>query len=202
MKTVYHYTCLAHIQDILHAGAILTSDPLLGHKTHGQPVVWLTTDAECKYQHGLQHAALGGLLTGTLVDDETRIKWDKTRIRFTIALPNSHVKRWRAWNHEHCGNPDLRTQLIKASGGGSFTWRVVEHPVMSDRWIEVLDTVTGEQLWQPTRRPPKPPRCDECQQLIQRPGQVVNDGHKLSCSEGPRAKISFPVVVPAKDKFL
>lgn len=196
MKTVYHYTCLALLPNILEDGVLKTSSPLLGHATHGQPVVWLTIDGECKYRHALTIDSPSDLFGHPQADEQTRELWDKTRVRFTIALPNAHVKKWRAWHLEHCGNPELRNQLIKASAGGSWTWRVVEHPIMSDRWVEVLDRVTGKTLWTPTRRPP-PIRCEECRQLIQRPGQVVNDGHKLDCSAGPRANMQavFPVNV-------
>jgi hypothetical protein len=187
MKTLYHYTCLAHVEKIIADGRIMPTDScLFTDRAKGdKSVVWLTTDAECKYPHGLQFSGLAGFLTGKQMDDETRERWDKTRVRITLALPNSHVFKWRAWHDQQHGEDIMRRRLIKSAGGGSSTWRVVEHPIMSDRWIEVLDRQTGQPLWAPTRRAPQN-RCSECRQFVPREN-TVNAGHKMDCSAGPRA---------------
>ncbi|MGB5794437.1 MAG: hypothetical protein WBH51_01445 [Mycolicibacter algericus] len=155
MKTVYHYTCLAHLDDILTAGKLTTTEPNLQPARGGGPrVVWLTTDPDCKYGHGLQAelTETAALVRGITLTEGMREQWDKTRIRFTIRLPNGHVHRWRQWALDHNADPMATRQLVRAAAGGANTWRVVEHPILCDRWLEVLDRQTGEQLWVPVGR--------------------------------------------------
>lgn len=156
MKTVYHYTCLAHLPRILQAGFIKTTESNVSlERTHAGPnVVWLTTDPDCKHGHGIDGNATyaAAQSRGVELTPELLAQWDKTRIRFTVRMPNNHVHKWRDWSEKFQMNPLWKKAFIKAAGGGVNTWRVVEHPIFQDRWVEVIDRHTGESLWTPRGR--------------------------------------------------
>jgi|694.fasta_scaffold52883_10 hypothetical protein len=156
MKTVYHYTCLAHLPRILEMGFLKTteSNVSIERENAGPKVVWLTTDAECKHGHGIGNNATyaAGRAQGIQVTPEMMEQWDKTRVRFTVRLPNNHVHKWVEWSQKFQMDALWRKAFIKAAGGGTGTWRVVEHPILQDRWVEVIDRHTGENLWTPRGR--------------------------------------------------
>ena len=156
MKTVYHYTCLEHLPKILGAGFLKTTESNVSiEREHAGPdVVWLTTDPDCKHGHGigLDTVLHNARQIGIEPDAEMLKRWDKTRIRFTVRMPNDHVHKWIDWSKKFQMNELWRKSFVKAAGGGVGTWRVVEHPIMQDRWVEVLDRHTGELLWTPRGR--------------------------------------------------
>lgn len=158
MKTLYHYTCLEHLPRILESGLLKTTESNLSVvRSHAGPdVVWLTTDPDCKHGHGIgnndEYAAKNARSIGIEPTPEMMEKWDKTRIRFTIRLPNTHVHKWQEWSRKYSIDPTWRKAFIKAANGGVNTWRVVEHPILQDRWVEIIDRHTGQHLWTPRNR--------------------------------------------------
>lgn len=156
MKTLYHYTCLEHLPKILFSGFLKTTESNVSiERSHAGPdVVWLTTDPDCKHGHGIDQASIvhTARQQGVEPTPEMLEQWDKTRIRFTVRLPNNHVHKWLDWSQKFQMNPLWRKAFIKAARGGTGTWRVVEHPVFQDRWVEVIDRHTGEYLWTPRGR--------------------------------------------------
>lgn len=156
VKTLYHYTCLAHLPKILVSGFLKTTESNVSlERDHAGPdVVWLTTDPDCKHGHGIGENAAYVLDVnpGIQADDEIMAQWDKTRVRFTVRLPNSHVHKWAEWSQKFQMDPHWRKCFIKAANGGHGTWRVVEHPILQDRWVEVIDRHTGQHLWTPRGR--------------------------------------------------
>jgi hypothetical protein len=99
----------------------------------GPDVVWLTTDPECRYGHGLLRS-----LDGT----------DKTQVRIAVALPNRDVHKWCEWAIWRGVNPEWMRSLLSAAGGGAGRWRVTEKPVPASRWVDVIDRHKGTVLWQ------------------------------------------------------
>lgn len=158
MKTLYHYTCLEHLPKILESGFLKTTESNISIERHdvGPRVVWLTTDPDCKHGHGIgnneAYAARNATRLSVEVTDELMEGWDKTRVRFTVRLPNSHVHKWVEWSQKFQMNPVWRKAFVAAAKGGVNTWRVVEHPILQDRWVEVIDRHTGEHLWTPRGR--------------------------------------------------
>lgn len=159
MKTLYHYTCLEHLPKILEMGFLKTTESNISIERHqaGPDVVWLTSDPDCKHGHGIgnndAYAAENARRFGIDPTPEMMQRWDKTRVRFTVRLPNAHVHKWMEWSQKKFQmDPLWRKAFIKAANGGVNTWRVVEHPIMQDRWIEVIDRHTGEHLWTPRGR--------------------------------------------------
>ena len=131
MKLLYHYTSVGRWRLIERSGQLLrTESNLSGSKPHAGPdVVWLTTDPDCAYDHGL---ALS--LDGT----------DKRRIRITVELVNRDVHKWRDWAQRR-GITDKWLRALVSPGAS--TWRVTEKPIPSTRWVEVLDRSDGTILW-------------------------------------------------------
>lgn len=127
---LYHYTCIQHWPTILASGLLKVTEsnisPVVDHA--GPDVVWLTTDSRCKHGHGLELSAV-----------------DKTRIRITVDVPVDDVHVWRQWASAHGADPRFMAAL--ASSGGSSTWRVIERPIPSSEWVEVVDCATGYPLW-------------------------------------------------------
>lgn len=156
MKTLYHYTCLEHLPKIIQAGFLKTTESNVSiERTQAGPnVVWLTTDPDCKHGHGIDPASVvrNAHDHGITVTPELMQQWDKTRVRFTVRLPNDHVHKWLDWTKKYPMNPLWKKAFISAARGGVGTWRVVEHPILQDRWVEVIDRHTGEHLWTPRGR--------------------------------------------------
>jgi hypothetical protein len=120
----------------------------------GPDVVWLTTDPECKYGHGIDRDIMFETATdrGHLLSADDIEQWDKTRVRITVKLPNTHVIKWRDFAVKHQMTDIEKRALIKSARGGANTWRVVKHPIMLDRWLEIVDRATGQHLWTPRGR--------------------------------------------------
>lgn len=158
MRTLYHYTCLAHVGSILRSGFIdVTESNVSAHRPHAGPdVVWLTTDADCVHGHGIDgndvYAAGQLHAAGIGAAPELMQTWDKTRVRFTVRLPNDYVHKWTQWSQRFQMNPAWRSTLMRSANGGASTWRVVERRIPQDRWVEVIDRHTGERLWGPAVR--------------------------------------------------
>jgi hypothetical protein len=132
MRRLYHYTSIGRWRLIETAGHLRRTDSNMSRtKPHAGPdVVWLTTDPDCAHDHGLAKT-----LDGT----------DKTRIRVTVELVNRDVHKWREWAIRR-GIADNWLRALVASGGSS-TWRVIEKPIPSTRWVEVIDRTDGTVLW-------------------------------------------------------
>lgn len=137
MKRLYHYTSIQRWERIEAAGHLRRTESNLSlTKPHAGPdVVWLTTDPDCAHGHGLPKLA------------ESPDGTDKTRVRITVELVNRDVHKWREWAVRRGIADSWLRGLVEASGGGAGTWRVVEKPIPSTRWIEVVDRVDGSVLW-------------------------------------------------------
>lgn len=136
MKTLYHYTSIERWELIKEAGRLTTTESNISQRTNraGPDVVWLTTDADCSHGHGISTT-----LDGT----------DKTRIRIAVNLPNREVHKWREWAVRHGMGSEWMRVFINASNGGASTWRVTERPILSTRWVSVVDRLNGATLWLP-----------------------------------------------------
>jgi len=138
MKRLYHYTSIEHLPLIVASGKLLTTESKVSEtREHAGPdVVWLTSDPECAHGHGIGKSADG---------------IDKSRIRFTVDVPNREVQRWKAWALGHgMDRAWLKTFTESAAqsgqSDGAGTWWVAERPVLSTRWVSVVDRQTGEEL--------------------------------------------------------
>lgn len=136
MRTLYHYTSIERWDTIRDSGYLkLVESNISFTREHvGPDVVWLTTDPNFEYQHGL---GLGHSLDGT----------DKSRIRITVELPNNLVFKWRDWAARRGSADETMGGLIESSGGGAGTWRVTERRIGLPRWRQVLDRRSGEILF-------------------------------------------------------
>ena len=136
MRTLYHYTSIERWELIQASGRLNTTESNLSqHREHAGPsVVWLTTDPDCQHGHGLLNT-----LDGT----------DKTRVRIAVELPNRDVHKWHEWAERRGMDPDWKRRMIGASRDGAGTWRVVEKPIPSERWCDVVDRQQGTVLWTP-----------------------------------------------------
>lgn len=134
MKLLYHYTSIERWRLIEEAGQLRrTESNLSATKPHAGPdVVWLTTDPDCAYEHGLPTVA------------ESPDGTDKRRVRITVELLNRDVHKWRDWAvRRGIADKWLRALVLP----GASTWRVTEKPIPSARWVEVLDRSDGTVLW-------------------------------------------------------
>uniref|UniRef100_UPI003F989500 hypothetical protein n=1 Tax=Mycobacterium sp. TaxID=1785 RepID=UPI003F989500 len=138
VKRLYHYTSIERWELIEAAGHLRrTESNMSATKEHAGPdVVWLTTDPECAYDHGVA---------------KTQDGTDKTRVRITVELLNRDVHKWREWVTRRGIAEDWLRGL--ASVGGSGTWRVTEKPIPSTRWVEVVDRADGTALWSASTAP-------------------------------------------------
>lgn len=137
MRTVYHYTCLAHVPDIVASGYIKTVESNLSvEREHAGPdVVWLTTDPEAgPRDHGLNATGLDAVAN-----------WDKSRVRITVELPNNYVYKWLPWAKAR-GIEDRWLAALMRTGTGWQTWRVTERRIDRRSWREIRDMRTGEIL--------------------------------------------------------
>lgn len=51
--------------------------------------------------------------------------------------------------------------FLRASGGDAGTWRVIEKPISSSRWRDVIDRQQGTILWARDKSPAEALRTDE-----------------------------------------
>lgn len=103
MKRLYHYTSIERWWLIAEGGRLKTTESnLSGHRPHAGPdVVWLTTDPDCQYGHGLRPT-----LNGT----------DKTRVRIAVELPNRDVHKWSGWAARHRIDPQMDAHPHRGGG--------------------------------------------------------------------------------------
>lgn len=132
--TLYHFTSLPHLEEIIRAGMIQTTesnigapwqDPLYPYGTHaGPPVVHLMDSPNpFEFDHGL---------TGAV--------YDKRDARFEVNVPGI---LWDAWEWTQMMSPRWRKILERQGGEGSSThWHVLPAPIRAKRWtsIAVLDS--------------------------------------------------------------
>jgi hypothetical protein len=127
---LYHYTAAGpcHLEAILRDQRLTTTESnVSATQEHAGPdVVWLTSeDDPTKYGLGL---------TGSAVD--------KRRIRITVDVEDAVL--WLAWAKRQRSPQRVIKAMSKA--GGFRTWYVVERPIPSSEWVEILDRETGEKV--------------------------------------------------------
>lgn len=144
-KLFYHFSPLCHLPLILDTGYLkLTESNLSMYRPHAGPdVVWLTDRDTAPNAHAL------GLDNGA--QDDADSPYDKTRIRFTVALPSPAVKPWETWIKGRNIDPQWRETLTR--GRNPRRWWVIERPVVRTEWVAVHDAHTGAQLLGPGGSP-------------------------------------------------
>lgn len=132
---LYHYTSVEHLPLIFADGFIKTVEsnvsPTVAHA--GPDVVWLTTNPDpADGSMGLDGASV-----------------DKYVIRITVDVDRRSVHRWHDWAKRHNVASDWMKALAAVGGAGS--WRVVERPIPSSRWLHIGNRRTGETITIPER---------------------------------------------------
>lgn len=127
--TIFHYTSLPHLEEIIRTGSILTTesnigapwqDPLYPYGTHaGPPVVHLMDSPNpFEFDHGL---------TGAL--------YDKRQARFEVNVPGIP---WDSWEWVQMMSPRWRGILENQGGeGASAHWLILPAPIRRRRWVSV-----------------------------------------------------------------
>lgn len=129
--TLYHFTSLTHLSDILVDGYLDVTESNLSKKREraGKDVVWLTTESTTELGLGLDGSAV-----------------DKKALRFTVRLHKRAFSKWRDWAHAHGIDPNWETTFARA-GGGAGTWRVVPRRIPREEWVDIMDARTGQIYW-------------------------------------------------------
>lgn len=127
---LYHYTHRDHLATILMTRFLkVTESNISFHAEHAGPdVVWLTDQDNPRF--------LGSMLTHV---------WDKTSVRITVDVPDAH--HWPTWSRAHGISEDTYRALARK--GMPKTWYVVERPIRSVEWVEIIDPWTGQVLVDP-----------------------------------------------------
>lgn len=140
--TFYHFTSSLHWPIIQMSGFLKTVESNVGsvapnespYGTHvGPDVVWLVdqpgfTDPTPTY-HGLSLM--------------------KRQVRFEVDVP---AIRWLDWAPARQMDPNWRETFIRMGGGMTAAehWYVFPARILSRRWVDVIDTATGESLLTPS----------------------------------------------------
>lgn len=137
--TLYHYTSREHhLALIMEAGYLKTVESNVSFRREhaGPPVVWLTTQPDLVPDSVVSRCEMYAGLPPM-----------KLEVRITVRLPSAAVHRWERWATRNNSTPkDI--DVLKASGGGGWRqWRVVQRPIPSAEWVDIIDTRTGEVLW-------------------------------------------------------
>lgn len=129
MMSLFHFTSLPHLEEIIRAGAIQTTesnigapwqDPIYPYGTHaGPPVVHLMDSPNpFEYDHGLTGAT-----------------YDKRQVRFEVSIPGIP---WGAWEWTQRMSPRWRGILERQAGEGSSAhWYIHPAPIRPRRWVSV-----------------------------------------------------------------
>lgn len=136
---LYHFTSLAHLPDIIRTGRLLLCESNISKKRKhaGPPVCWLSK-SEDPTRCGLQHdPALQKL------HDYDKI--DKTRIRFTVELPNVLATRYVDWARAQGIDRKWLAEIMQS--GGSRQWYVATRPIEMTFWREVRDLHADRTIW-------------------------------------------------------
>lgn len=127
--TLFHFTSLPHLEEIIREGMILTTesnigapwqDPIYPYGTHaGPPVVHLMdSPAPFEFDHGL-----------------TGARYDKRQVRFEVNVPGI---AWDSWEWVQMMSPRWRGILEKQGGmGASEHWSIFPAPIRRRRWVSV-----------------------------------------------------------------
>ena len=137
MKTLYHFTSVFHLKEIIERGSLTRTrsqlKPLLnprvveGNYTDDnadyKPVVWLTDS--------LSPDKMG-------IDEAPFPEHDKTRIRLEIPmLPELGILRWRTFADANDADPDCRKKIER--GMNHHSWYVTEQEVPFSAVIGIYD---------------------------------------------------------------
>lgn len=127
--TLFHFTSLPHLEEIIRSGAILTTesnigapwqDPIYPYGTHaGPPVVHLMDSPNpFEFDHGL-----------------TGVRYDKRQARFEVSAPGIP---WESWEWVQRMSPRWRGILERQAGeGASKHWQVFPAPIRAKRWVSI-----------------------------------------------------------------
>jgi hypothetical protein len=133
---LHHYTSMNHVPLILKEACIETTESNVDmvHQHWGPDVVWLVdpslppADVPSEYPHGLSSV--------------------KSRIRFTVDVPDSFAIKWTSWEYFHEMNEHWRRVFVEAGGGelAADHWYVCPSPIFSHRWMSITDLHTGQEV--------------------------------------------------------
>lgn len=127
--TLFHYTSLPHLEEIIRSEVILPTESNIGapwkdsvypYGTHaGPPVVHLMdSPTPFGFDHGL-----------------TGVRYDKRQARFEVKVPGID---WDSWEWTQKMSPRWREILEKQAGiGASKHWRVFPAPIRQKRWASI-----------------------------------------------------------------
>lgn len=137
--TLYHFTSLAHLPDIISNGRLLLCESNISKKRRmaGPPVCWLTKSDD-PHRCGLQQDP-------ALRELRDFDKIDKTRIRFTVEMPNALVTRYVDWARAQGIDRKWLAEIM--TSGGSRQWYVATRPIDMSFWREVRDMNEDRTIW-------------------------------------------------------
>lgn len=144
---LFHFTSIAKLPAILRSQRLQLSESGISEKRPmaGPPVVWLTKNGDPAAEaHGIHHDPVNQKL-----HDYHLI--DKTRIRFTVELPNVRVTRWADWARSHGIDRAYLSRVMSIKG--AFSWYVCERPITIESWIMVEDVQADKVIWLAGPRP-------------------------------------------------
>jgi len=134
-ETLYHYTHPLHLVNIIQDQALWTteSNVSLFKERQGPDVVWAVDGSwfpevgEDQLPHGLTEP--------------------KLRVRVEFRTEKLRAYRWSEWAWMKKMDDLSRTALVNAAGGweAADRWWVVDHPVISRHWVEIL--ADGDRIW-------------------------------------------------------
>ena len=136
--TLYHYTCLEHLRQILADGIIKTTHsnllrPVNPRFINGvfadpetdsyKPVVWLTSTLDFS-------AGEGNGLTGSV--------YDKTECAIAIEVMfYHHFRKWDEWTKENKADKEWIARL-KATAPNWRSWYISEKPIVMDSATNII----------------------------------------------------------------
>lgn len=136
MKQLYHFTSKHHLELILKAGVITTTESNVGSPHfalqptgdhYGPDVVWLLDTPVLHYNHGLS------------MDPDSKIQmlWNKTEVRITVRVEGAVP--WLKWKPAEEMNPRWRRSFLQGVGGrdAARRWWVLEREIPRDEWLEI-----------------------------------------------------------------
>jgi hypothetical protein len=135
---LYHFTSTEHVPVIFDSGVLALTDSMLTSgpavSLTAPPVLWMLDTPELDgHPHGI---------------DVPNWPVDKTEVRFTVDVPDAWVRKWVDWARAQGIRHGWLETVVRIGGGWDAAehWMISFRKVPSDRWLEVRNMKTGEEV--------------------------------------------------------